>query len=311
MRAGPTCLCKGNGLLLLRGWLVTHVRETILDHSGLAWSKRQFSDDFHTDQLPNPANTCANSYCSPRSGHLSLEQSTGTICSSISLQRGAGKQDKRPEYGQRWKKDEGVLLTSSTLWLIFSFLAHENLTGPAVSQPSSCLITENFSPVSLPPKPWSRTKASSCARCLLTFRVPWKRPTKQPTEWNSHPKNRQLEGIKYGRLQLLLHKLVFIDLSGILNTTVLSIGENAGCRTLGIHFWKRMVNSFKCWIYLQDGKWHFTPTTGSVRLPLLPALAQNLALLQQERKTSVFLFIFYSCLCWNCQERNKLLPLIL
>lgn len=119
---------------------------------------------------------CANSSCSQRSGHLRSEQSTGTtICPSISLHRGAEKQDQSMARGD--KKEEGVLLTSSTLWLIFSFLAHENHTGPAVSQPSPCMITEHFSPVSLLPKPWSRTKASSCARCLLTFRVPWKRPT--------------------------------------------------------------------------------------------------------------------------------------
>lgn len=87
------CLCKGNGLFFQRCWLVTHARETILDQLGSAWSKRQFSNYVHKEQLPNPANISAKSQCSQRSGHLGLEQSTGTT--------GAGKQSKRPQGGRR------------------------------------------------------------------------------------------------------------------------------------------------------------------------------------------------------------------
>lgn len=174
------CLCKGNGLFLQRCWLVTHARETILDHFGSAWSKRQFSNYVHKDQLPNPANIYANSYCSQRSGHLRLEQRDNLHQHFPSEGCRETGQDARI-WPKRVRKRKEFHPHSSTLWLIFnSFLAHENHTGTAVSQPSSPLTAEYVSPVSLLPIPCSRTKASSCARCLLTFRAPWKRPTNQP-----------------------------------------------------------------------------------------------------------------------------------
>lgn len=42
------------------------------------------------------------------------------------------------------------------------------------------------------------------------------------------------------------------------------------------------------------------------KITLLPALAQNLALFQQERKTLVFLFIFYSCLAAEIAKKEQI-----